>query len=440
MAGTTLQDRVLITNLAEVGCTDRAIAQQVGWSRATVRKWRRRGQQRGAKGLIAIQGRPPTGALGTYPSAIAETLRAWRLAHPGWGPKTLRAELAAACSGQPLPNQSTIGRWLRTAGLSRHYERHADLPQPAERPVQAPHEEWEMDALGYQRVPDAGVVSLINLNDVYSKVKLLSYPCYLGEQRAERHPTTEDYQLVLRRAFSEWGLPDRLAVDRDSVFYDNGSKSPFPTRLHLWLLALGVTLTFGRPGQPTDQAITERSHQTWQQQVLAGQRFATWQALGEALEQRRDFLNRSLPCATLGNLPPLVAYPHAQHPRRTYRPEWEPELLDLTRVSTYLSQGRWFRLVSGAGTVALGRQVYYLGHAWGRAEVVITFDPTDQQLVFHAPHSDRTKRLPLQGVTPMALIGELGPLVRLDRFQLALPLSWSEWRVLQFCETLSVTT
>ena len=33
------------------------------------------------------------------------------------------------------------------------------------------------------------------------------------------------------------GLPRRISLDHGMVFYDNTSPSPFPTRLHLWLLA-----------------------------------------------------------------------------------------------------------------------------------------------------------------------------------------------------------
>jgi hypothetical protein len=31
--------------------------------------------------------------LSSFPSRLRETLRAWRIEHPGWEPKTLRAEL-----------------------------------------------------------------------------------------------------------------------------------------------------------------------------------------------------------------------------------------------------------------------------------------------------------------------------------------------------------
>lgn len=61
---------------------------------------------------------------------------------------------------------------------------------------------------------------------------------------------------------------------------------PFPTRFHLWLLALGVTLQFGRLDRPTDQGVTERSHQTWDSQVLEGAVFEHYHALWQALDKR----------------------------------------------------------------------------------------------------------------------------------------------------------
>lgn len=442
MRTTTLEDRVTILTLAEAGHSDRDIAQRVGYSLGTAHKWRRHGQREGLEGLVSKMGRPATGAMGTFPPMVQETVQALRQAHPGWGPLTLRIELEddQSLAGQSLPSRATIARRLKQEELTRPYERHQDLPQPPSMFVQAPHEEWELDARGYEEVPGLGVVSLINLNDLFSKVKLISYPCWLGEQRASRHPDTEDYQLVFRLAASEWGRPDRLAVDRDSVFYDNSSKSPFPTRLHLWLLALGVELIIGQPNRPTDRGMTERSHQTWAQQVLKGPAFAVWEALRDALRRRRDFLNERLPCSTLGGVPPLVAHPEARRPRRLYRPEWEADLLDLSHVYTYLGQGRWFRKGSNVGTVSLGSQVYVLGCNWARKDVEITFDPTDQHLVFYAPDGGMRECLPIKGISKTELMGELGPLVHLDQFQLALPFTWDDWRRIQLCEHLSDTT
>jgi transposase len=440
MATTNLQQRVMIKELSMSGMTDREIGRQLQISPYTVRKWRRKAKAQGSAGLHSRMGRPRRGAMSTYPPHLADRLRSWRKAHPGWGPKTLQTELEndKHLQGQRLPGESVITRWLRQENLSRRYEKHSSLPAVCTSPAQYCHEEWEMDARGHEKIPDVGVISLINVNDVFSKAKILSYPCYLGKQRASRHPSTEDYQLTLRLAFTEWGLPNRLAVDHDSVFFDNHSKSPFPTHLHLWLLALGVDLTFGRMGQPKDQAMTERSHQTWQHQVLDGQQFGSLLDLFHTLTGRRHFLNYSLPCATLGEVPPLVAYPQATTPHRIYRPEWESSILDLSRVHACLSQGRWFRKASNIGAVSLGGTSYCLGRDWIRAEVEITLDAADQHLVFRA--GDKQRHLGLKGLSIPDLMGEQSMRVHPDAFQLALPFTWNQWRQLQACQLLSSTT
>lgn len=434
MAATNLRERVLINELAKEGLTDQQIAAHLQLNPHTVRKWRRRLQRLGKAGLMSRMGRPKMGAMSTFPDKMRAQLKSWRQGHPGWGPKTLRAELARskAFQGQRLVSLSTIARWLKQAGLAQVYEKHTELPHLELSPTEACHEEWEMDARGHERLAELGIISLINVNDLFSRVKLISYPCWLGQKRLTRYPDTEDYQLVLRLAFSQWGLPDRLAMDRAHVFYDAQGKSPYPTRFHLWLLALGIEVSFGRPGQPRDQAVTERSHQTWWQQVVQGQTFTDLDQLFHALQDRRTFLNEHLPCESLGNLPPLVAHPQARTPRRPYRPEWEADQLDLSRVYAYLGQCRWFRRLSPVGTASLGGHTYTLGRQWYSCDAQVTFDPEDRCFVFHAPPRQH-KRMPIRWLTIQDLMGEVGSVARLPEFQLALPFSWNEWRFLQAC-------
>lgn len=441
MRATTLHERVMIQELSQSGLSNQRIADQLKLSLSTVRKWRRKVRVAGVTGLTSRMGRPVRGSMSTFRPALIDQLRCWREAHTGWGPKTLRTELqlTQAFQGQRLPSQATITRWLKQEKLARSYAKHQALPAEQLTLTQRCHEEWEMDARGCEQIPGVGVVALINLNDVFSRVKVMSYPCWLGAERVQRHPTTADYQLVLRLAFLEWGLPERVAVDHESIFHDNSSKSPFPTHLHLWLLALGIRLTFGRMHQPRDQAITERSHQTWQHQVLDGQTFCSWESLWQTLQVRRTFLNEHLPCASLSELPPLLAHPEARHSQRPYRPECEAELLDLTRVYAYLHQGRWFRKASNVGAVALGECRYSLGKAWSKQEVEITFDPTDLNFVFQSPAAT-PKRLPAQRLTTQHLIGEMAAPLQLNGLQLMLPFSWNEWRSLQIHDFQGDTT
>jgi hypothetical protein len=319
----------------------------------------------------------------------------------------LAAELALDpdFDGQRLPSLASIGRFLKEEDLTKRYERHSHLPESTGQKANTPHEIWEMDARGHGKVPDVGIISLINLNDRFTHLRLLSYPLQVGTHRMERHGDTEDYQTVLRLAFTDWGLPQQIQVDRESVFFDNKSKSPYPTRFHLWLIALGVTLTFGRPGQPTDQGQTERSHQIWDAQSLEGQQYESWTQLYLALRERRQFLNEHLPCSALDGLPPLQAFPQASHSGRFYRPECEAQLLDLQRVYAYLSKGRWFRLTSKPGTFTLGGQVYYVDYRLAQNQIEITFDAADQHLVCRAADGELIKRLPLKGLSIETLMG-----------------------------------
>jgi hypothetical protein len=112
--------------------------------------------------------------------------------------------------------------------------------------------------------------------------------------------------------------------------------------------------------------------------------------------------------------------------------------MDLDRVYVYLGQGRWFRKASNVGVVKLGQESYWLGRDWQRREVEITFAAEDRHMVFRAGGEE--KRLPVKGITLDKLMGEIGPLVHLNTFQLSLPFTWNEWRQIQSCHLLTGTT
>jgi hypothetical protein len=440
---TSYAERVRIHTLAEAGATDAQIAAAVGWSRRTVRKWRRRAADDPSGVLASRLGRPATGAVSTFAPLIIEHLQRWRQEHPGWGPATLRAELARApaLAGLPLPSRATVARWLAAEGYSRRYQRHRALPQPPTQPATAPHQCWELDAEGARTVANVGVVALINLVDRASHLKLLSVPCWLGTTRAEHHPATADVQLVLRQAFVRWGLPDRIAVDRDSIYFDNLTPSPFPTRLQLWLTALGITIEIGPAHRPTVRAQIERSHQLWFHQVIEGQQFRDWADLAQHLQERLTFLNAHLPCTTLDGHPPLVAFPSAAVPRRPYRLEQEATLFDPAQIDALLAPGEWFRQASIQGAVSLGQQRYALGRAWARREVRIRFAPDARQLHFTSADHQLERCLPLRGCDAPTLMGEAAQvLASVPQYQLALPLSPADWRVARLCATVGGTT
>ncbi len=431
---TSFQVRLEMMEQASAGLNDTQIAIALGCSVWTVRKWRRRSLKLGRVGLASRMGRPATGPVSAFPKEVKEAILHLRTLHPGWGSTTLLAALKtdAYWCDQPLPSRAHIARLLKQAGLTRRYQPHHDLPQPPPTESRTPHQEWQMDAQGIMRVEGVGKVSLINLVDVTSRLKAESYPSL-----ETTNPALPDYQLTLRRAFLTYGLPETLTLDHGTVFYDNTTPSPFPTRLHLWLLALGVQVRFTRKRCPTDHAIIERTHQTMTAQALLGQTYPSHAALWAGLDERRQVLNHHLPSRALDGKPPLEAYPHAIHSGRSYRPEWEEELLSLEKVCTYLAQGRWFRGVRSNGYFGGGRYQYYLGKHFARCGVAIRFDPDTTTLMCQLEGSEETLVLPAQGITKAELMGELALLQALPVYQLALPFSLAAWRQLEYAHNLT---
>jgi len=434
---TTLEERIEIGERWKAGQTDPEIAAAMGRPVPTVRKWRRKHQREGRSGLVSHMGRPATGALGQFALEIREAVREMRERCPGWGPVTIRTELGddRRFDGMKLPDRSRIAAFLKQENLTRKYERHSELPQPQAAEPERAHEQWEMDAQGVVKVPDLGSVSIININDLFSRVKVDSFPCLNTS-----HPNTLDYQVVLRRAFFHYGLPKRVSLDHDSVFYDNTSASPYPSTLHLWLIALGVEVRFIEQKPPAEHSVIERAHQTINQQAVAGQTFDNGAALQQSLSDRLDFLNHRFPSRSLGGQPPLVACPEAQHSGRFYRLEWEQDMLNMQRVYDYLAKGRWFRRTSSQGQFSLGSHRYSVGKALGKQTLEITFDSQTRELKCLSEDGGQEIRLAVQGLTTTALMGELSPLLVLPVYQLALPFSRSTWREILMCNDLTGTT
>src|SRR5919202_575146 len=124
---TSFQERLEITERAAAGQSDPEIAAILSCSVWTVRKWRRIGQRRGWTGLTSHMGRPPTGPMSTFPSALRDAIVQMRHSHPGWSADTLLAELRVdpLWTDHPLPSRSRIPALLKAANLTRRYQRHS---------------------------------------------------------------------------------------------------------------------------------------------------------------------------------------------------------------------------------------------------------------------------------------------------------------------------
>lgn len=430
-------EKLTMIDQVKAGQTDDQIAQRSGWSKWTIRKWRRAYQDRGERGLTTQMGRPQNGTLSSFPDAVRADLKSMRDEHPGWGPITLLEELVQRPDywGKALPSRARVAAFVKEQGQVRPYQRHGGVHNPELIPAIHPHERWEMDAQGRQKVDGLGQVILVNIMDVKSHLKVASYPALY---RSGMH--WQDYQLVLRQAFLEFGLPLQISLDHDSVFIDNTCNSPFPSRLHLWLVGLGVEVYFIEKPPPREHAHIERNHQTMSAQAVYGRTWEQLSDLNAELNARRKFLNQIYPSRTLAYRAPLEAFPDAAHSGRPYRPEWEHNLIDMQRVYALLANATWIRETNRYGELFISMQRYNTGMDWKSSSVLCTFDPATLELVCRKAGTGLVKRFPIQRLSKADLMGELSYLKRLSAYQLALPFSVEDWRILATTQLTRGTT
>jgi hypothetical protein len=89
-------------------------------------------------------------------------------------------------------------------------------------------------------------------------------------------------------------------------------------------------------------------------------------------------------------------------------------------------------------TVSLGEQVYYMGYAYARQRIEITFDPGDSPLCCYNADGQCPRRLPIQELSRETLKGNLTQGVYLPLSQLMPPFNFRDQQVIRLFEILPV--
>jgi hypothetical protein len=150
-------------------------------------------------------------------------------------------------------------------------------------------------------------------------------------------------------------------------------------------------------------------------------------------------LNHHIPSRVLCDQAPLQAYPAAAHSDRSYRPEWEAEMLDVQHVFQYLATCRWFRHVKSNGRMVIGGYQYYLGTTCCGQTIELCFDPIQGGFIGQPEGTETTLTIAPQGLSKAELMGELAGLLALPAYQLALPFTQDAWRQLEYARTFAGT-
>lgn len=299
------------------------LARRFGISRKTAYKWLNRAAA--SEPLTDRSRRPhasPTRTTETCVEAVVEL----RLKHPQWGGRKLhRVLLNEGHSNVPAP--STITHILRRHGLLS--DKSVSAQGPWKRFEHAlPNDLWQMDFKGTVAIGEGRCDPLTVLDD-HSRYSVIL--------RATPDMRGTTVQAALTDAFRRYGMPVRMNMDNGSPWGSPGGDSRGLSTFSLWLVRLGIRVSFSMPAHPQTNGKDERFHRSFKAEVISGRVFADHARAQQAFDAWRDIYNTVRPHEGIGMAVPSDRYRPSPRPFPEALPaiEYSPQ----DTIATVLSNG-----------------------------------------------------------------------------------------------------
>lgn len=227
---------------------------EFGISRQTGYVWLKRYQEGGSGEMRDRSRRPlrsPKRTARELEQGIVELRQQW----PDWGAAKLARVL-----GQQQPDSllqpRTVHRILERYGLIELADRRQRAVKRFER--SAPNELWQMDFKGPQRGQRGGAVGPLSVIDDHSRYVLALQ--HLGSTRLD------GVRRTLTEIFQQAGLPEAMLMDHGTPWWNAASPWGF-TELSIWIMRLGIRLTYSGICHPQTQGKVERMHGALQRAI-----------------------------------------------------------------------------------------------------------------------------------------------------------------------------
>jgi len=323
------------------------LCRRFGVSRKTGYKLLSRYQEAGKKGLEEKSRRPIHSPTKT-PKRLEEMVIQLRLKKPYWGGRKIKAYLEAQGETQ-LPSASAISKILKRHGLvssgdnpvTTAYKRFEH---------ELPNDLWQIDFKGHIAMRQGRCHPLTILDD-HSRFSIGLKAC------ANESESIVKQHLI--QVLREYGLPWRMNFDNGSPWASTYQRTFKCTSLTLWLMRLGIQISFSRLYHPQTNGKDERFHRTLKLELL--QFYTPWN-LEEAqhrFDQWRQEYNLERPHEALGMKPPIVRYKPSA---RRYPEQLPPiEYLDQDTVVT----------VNAAGNIRFQNKVIFISESFRGQPVAI---------------------------------------------------------------------
>lgn len=296
----SMETRLLAAVMAELASVNVSkLCRELGVSRETFYKWRRRFSEEGPSGLAERSSRPLS-CPGRTPAVIEdEIVRARKEAVDAgedYGAEAIMFRLRRR--GLAVPSASTVHRVLVDRGLV--------TAQPQKRPKSAtkrfvwpdPNGAWQIDATSWVLVDGAAVWIMDTLDD-HSRVVPALEAC--------AGPTTEAAWDTFSVGTERFGLPANVINDNGNCFtgrFLGGGQVRFEKNL----AAAGVNQICSSPAHPQTCGKLERFHQTLKKWLRARPLAASPVELQAQLDEFRHFYNHERPHRALSGRTPIEVW------------------------------------------------------------------------------------------------------------------------------------
>ncbi|MGT2470405.1 IS481 family transposase [Paraburkholderia terrae] len=264
-------------------------------TRQTGYKWLARHKAEGINGLADRSRRPhhsPARSAGHIEARVIELRRQHR-----WGGRKIARRLRDLGETQ-IPAPATITEILRRHGLiDEHASRQRQHWQRFEH--EHPNSLWQMDFKGDFQTLESGRCSPLTVIDDHSRYNIVLSAC--------SRTTTQIVQQALEQAFRCYGLPARINTDNGAPWGSPSAPGQL-TELAVWLIRLGIRMSYSRPYHPQTNGKDERFHRSLKAEVLERHTFTTHAHVQQELDRWRQVYNTERPHEALGMATPLTRY------------------------------------------------------------------------------------------------------------------------------------
>jgi len=285
---------VFVSDLPGVSVS--ALCAELGISRQTFYKYRRRWAAEGPVGLVERSRRPHRSPQLMSAELEDEVVRLRKTLPLDNGAQTIAYHLERA--GWPPPSVSAVHRALKRRGLV--------TPQPHKRPRTAwkrfewprPNDAWQIDATRWA-LADGREVWIMDVLDDHSRTLVAARAC--------PGPTGEAAWDAFSAGVAAYGLPARVMSDNGACFTARfrGWGSGDGRCAFEWnLAAAGIEHLLSSPAHPQTCGKLERSHQTTKAWLTRQRPARTLTQLQNRLDDWRAFYNDQRPHRALAGRTP----------------------------------------------------------------------------------------------------------------------------------------